>query len=199
MGTSRKKLTSLEAIDKATGEVAAIIETPKGCRNKFDYDEDLELFKLAGLLAAGSVFPYDFGFIPSTRGGDGDPLDLLVLMDESTFTGCYLKVRLVGVIVAEQTEKDGETTRNDRLIAVSSKSQEYATVDSIDDLNSNLVKEIEHFFVSYNAAKGRVFKPLGAHGPDEAMKILKAAMAAYSRRNRSARTNGSTRNNKKTR
>jgi inorganic pyrophosphatase len=181
---ARTRLSRLAPLDTKSGHVHAIIETPKGCRNKYEYDEDLDLFTLAGVLTAGSVFPYDFGFIPSTVGGDGDPLDLLVLMDESTFTGCFLKVRLIGVIEAEQTERDGETTRNDRLIAVSSTSHEYAKVDSITDLNENLVSEIERFFVSYNSAKGKIFKPLGAHGALRAMEILKDAIGRSKSRKR---------------
>src|SRR5690242_7742786 len=107
----------LGAADPQSGDFNVIIETPKGNRNKFKYDEELDLFMLSGVLPAGAVFPFDFGFIPGTRGGDGDPLDVLVLMDEPSFTGCLVRARLIGVIEAEQTE-DGKTARNDRLIAV---------------------------------------------------------------------------------
>src|SRR3984893_11401569 len=85
-------------------ECKAIIETPKGRRNKFDYDPEFEMFTLGGLLPEGLAFPYDFGFIPSTLGDDGDPLDVMVVMDEPAHVGCLLDVRLVGVIEAEQTE-----------------------------------------------------------------------------------------------
>jgi inorganic pyrophosphatase len=100
------------------GDLRVIIETPQGSRNKFDYDAELGLFKLGGVLPAGAVFPFDFGFVPSTTGGDGDPLDVLVLMDEAAFAGCLVEARLIGVIEAKQTERDGKTTRNDRLVAV---------------------------------------------------------------------------------
>ncbi|HEX8201166.1 MAG TPA: inorganic diphosphatase, partial [Isosphaeraceae bacterium] len=93
----------LGAFAVKTGELNVIIETPKGSRNKFDFDEELGLFKLGGVLPAGAVFPYDFGFVPATRGGDGDPLDVLVLMDEPAFVGCLVPARLIGVIEAEQT------------------------------------------------------------------------------------------------
>ena len=75
----------------------AIIETPKGCRNKFDYDPDSGLFMLGGLLPEGMMFPFDFGFIPSTLGGDGDPLDILVLMDAPAHVGCLIEVRIIGI------------------------------------------------------------------------------------------------------
>src|SRR6516162_550853 len=88
----------------------AIIETPKGCRNKFDYDPDSSPFMLGGLLPEGMMFPFDFGFIPSTLGDDGDPLDIMVLMDAPAHVGCLIDVRIIGIIDAEQTE-DGKTEK----------------------------------------------------------------------------------------
>src|SRR5246500_2729015 len=93
----------------------AIIETPKGCRNKFDYDPKSNLFELGGLLPEGMMFPFDFGFIPSTRGEDGDPLDILVLMDSPAHVGCLINVRIIGIITALQIE-DGKKEANDRLL-----------------------------------------------------------------------------------
>ena len=154
-------------------EINVVIETPKGSRSKYNYDHELGLFKLGGVLALGHSFPFDFGFIPNTLGGDGDPLDVLVLMDEPAFAGCLVAARLVGVIEAEQTERDGKTERNDRLIAVSSESHLHKDIKSLDDLNENLVEEIEHFFISYNEAKGKKFKPLGRFDAEKALKLLK--------------------------
>jgi inorganic pyrophosphatase len=82
-----------------------IIETPKGSRNKYAFDPEQKIFKLKTVLPSGMAFPYDFGFLPSTRGDDGDPLDVLVLMDEPAFPGCLLKCRLIGVIEGEQKGK----------------------------------------------------------------------------------------------
>jgi inorganic pyrophosphatase len=155
-------------------DLNVVVETPKGSRNKFDYDEDYGLFALGGVLPAGAIFPYDFGFVPSTRGGDGDPLDVLVLMDEPAFAGCLVAARVVGAIEAEQTE-DGRTTRNDRVIAVAATSRNHADVRSIDDLSDNLLHEIEHFFVSYNDAKGKRFVPRRRSGPDRARRIVEEA------------------------
>src|SRR5438552_8047065 len=115
----------------------AIIETPKGCRNKFDYDPDSGLFVLGGLLPEGMVFPFDFGFIPSTLGDDGDPLDIMVLMDAPAHVGCLIDVRIVGVIEAKQTE-DGETQRNDRLLGVARHSYEHENIQSINDVSQTL-------------------------------------------------------------
>src|SRR4051794_14489933 len=86
----------------------AIIETPKGRRSKFSYDRESGLFQLKFLLPQGMSFPFDFGFIPSTVAGDGDPLDILVIMDEPTHVGCLVEVRVIGVLQASQTQ-DGKT------------------------------------------------------------------------------------------
>src|SRR5256885_13657312 len=109
-----------------------IIETPKGSRNKYSYDLDRGLFKLKKVLPLGNVFPFDFGFVPSTLADDGDPLDVLVLMDAPAFAGCLVTVRLIGVIEARQA-KEGQKVRNDRLIAVSAESHNQQHVRTIKD------------------------------------------------------------------
>ena len=120
--------------DRKKCECCAIIETPKNRRNKFDYDPESNLFKLGGLLPEGMMFPFDFGFIPSTLGEDGDPLDVMVLMDEPAHVGCLLDVRVIGVIEAKQTQ-DGETETNDRLLAVAIHSYQHQNVSSLQQLN----------------------------------------------------------------
>jgi inorganic pyrophosphatase len=160
-------------------ELNVVIETPKGSRNKYNYDEKLGLFKLGGVLPAGASFPFDFGFVPSTLGGDGDPLDVLVLMDEPAFPGCLVRTRLVGVVEAEQTERDGETERNDRLVGVAAKSRLHTRVRTLGSLGPALLEEIEHFFVSYNDIKGKVFNPLGRHGPARALALVEEGVKRF--------------------
>jgi len=166
-------------------ELNVIIETSKGSRNKYDYDEETLLFKLGGVLPSGAVFPFDFGFVPSTIGGDGDPLDVLVLMDEPAFTGCLVRVRALGVIEAEQTERDGLTTRNDRLVGVASESRLLRKVKSLDALGENLLDETEHFFISYNVARGKDFKPLGRFGPTRALRLVEEGLKAFGKTSKS--------------
>jgi inorganic pyrophosphatase len=164
----------MSPFDEESGHVNAIIDTPKGSRNKFEYDEKYSIFKLGGALPLGMVFPFDFGYIPSTKGGDGDPLDILILMDEPAFVGCLVPAKLIGVIEAEQTE-DQQTTRNDRLIAVAAGSRNHSHIRFLGDLNNNLIHEIERFFVSYNETKGKKFEVLGRFGPDRARALIDAA------------------------
>jgi len=84
---------TLPPFDDESGTLNAVVETIAGSRNKFAYDEKLGLFRLKGVLPAGASFPFDFGFVPSTKGEDGDPLDVLVLMDEPAFAGCLVPLR----------------------------------------------------------------------------------------------------------
>jgi inorganic pyrophosphatase len=171
-------MIDLEPLDQKSGHVNAIIDTPKGSRNKFKYDEQIGMFKLGGALPLGAIFPFDFGYIPSTRAGDGDPLDILILIDDPAFVGCLVPAKLIGVIEAEQTENQ-ETVRNDRLIAVAADSRNHSHIRFLGDLNKNLVHEIEQFFVSYNQTKGKKFKILGHFGPDRAHALIDSAVTNF--------------------
>jgi inorganic pyrophosphatase len=156
-------------------DLNVVIETPKGSHHKYAYDPEYGLFVLKGTMPAGASFPFDFGFVPSTLAEDGDPIDVLVLMDAPGAVGCLVPCRLLGVIEAEQTEEDGPE-RNDRLIAVASNSRRHHSIRKLDDLSPDLLEEIEHFFVSYNRIKGKRFEPKGRHGPKRARKLVEQAM-----------------------
>jgi inorganic pyrophosphatase len=161
----------------------AIIETPKNRRNKFDYDPDSNLFRLGGLLPEGMAFPFDFGFVPSTLGEDGDPLDVMVMMDEPAHVGCLLDVRIVGVIEADQSE-DGKTETNDRLLAVAVHSYTHEHITSIDNVSDALLDQVEAFFVSYNKQRGKKFKVKKRGGPKRALAIIQAGVAAFKKKHR---------------
>jgi inorganic pyrophosphatase len=126
-----------------------VIETPKGSRNKYKFDPKLGAFKLSKVLPDGMDFPYDFGFVPSTEGEDGDPIDVLLLMDESAFPGCVIESRLIGVIEGEQ-DQNGKKERNDRLVAVPLQNHRHSDLKDLADLNQTLVKELGQFFVNYH-------------------------------------------------
>ncbi len=158
--------------------VNVIIDTPRGSRNKFKFDEELGCFKLSRILPAGHVFPYDFGSIPGTRGEDGDALDMLVFTEEPAFPGCLITVRLIGVIVASQTEK-GRTISNDRLIGVPLTLVNKPAIRELSELGATRLKQIEHFFISYNAAQNRRFVPLRRLGAKHAERVLNRAIVAH--------------------
>lgn len=160
------------------GLVNIIIDTPKGSRNKFKYDEKTRCFRLSHILPAGACFPYDFGSIPMTLAEDGDALDVLVISEAPSFTGCLITGKLIGTISGEQTE-EGKTVRNDRLLAVPVTPANPALFAHIDNLPEAWVTEIEHFFVSYNQMLGREYKPIGHGGAKEAEAAMTAAGQRY--------------------
>jgi inorganic pyrophosphatase len=158
-----------------------IIETPKGSRNKYAFNEELGHFELRKVLPAGMAFPYDFGFVPSTLADDGDPLDVLVLMDEPAFAGCRLCCRIVGIVEGEQS--DGETTeRNDRVIAIEEQNHSFRFVKTLDDLGKTFVRELEVFFVNYHQLTGEKYRVLAAHGRGTAKRRIDQAIAAAKKR-----------------
>jgi len=157
------------------GLAHAIIETPAGHRNKYKWEPELGLFTLSSTLPAGAVFPFDFGFIPGTTADDGDPVDVLVLMDEPAFTGCLVRVRLLGVIHARQTDAHAEDQSNPRLVAVAEDSRDRGQLRSIEGLDPALLDQIEHFFASYHALDGHSFEATGRDGPDAAERLVREA------------------------
>jgi len=169
--------------DQKKRECKVIIETPKGRRNKFDYDPKYELFQLGGLLPEGLAFPYDFGFIPCTLAEDGDPLDVMVLMDEPAHVGCLLDVRLIGVMEADQTE-NGKSVRNDRLLAAALHSYAHENIKSITDVPKSILNQLEEFFISYNKSRGKKFKITGLHGPKRASAIMEAGITQFKKKDK---------------
>jgi inorganic pyrophosphatase len=163
------KLPTFDEKDKSL--VNVVIETPRGSRNKFAYDDALGVIRLKKVLPPGMDFPYDFGFVPSTKAADGDPLDALLLMDEPAHPGTLMRCRLVGIIEGRQTEGK-KSERNDRLLAVSEYSLQYADIKDAKDLDNKLLKSLEDFFVNYHALDKETFKFLGCKGAKQARKAL---------------------------
>ena len=155
----RRILSQLPAFAEKGPCVRAVIETPKGSPHKYTYDPEYEAFELTKTLPQGMTFPFDFGFIPSTQGDDGDPLDVLVLMDFPAITGCVVKSRLIGCMQAEQKEKGKKVMRNDRFIAVADDARGLSDVRALSDLRPGLMKEIKAFFIQYNKLAGKEFTP----------------------------------------
>ena len=175
------KLSDLPTVDRESKCIAVVVETPKGTRTKLAYDPEREAFVVKKVLPEGLSFPFDYGFIPSTLGDDGDPLDVLVLMDEPVGTGAVVPSRLIGIIEATQQEKNEKPEENARLVAVSEACRLFAEVKRLADLPESVVTQIEHFFVSYNKEDGKVFTPTGRHGPKRAMANLDTGRRKYRR------------------
>lgn len=134
-----------------------IIETPKGSRQKYAFDKESRLFRLKKVLAPGLVFPFDFGFIPGTKGEDGDPYDIMVLSEYQGFPGCIMDVRIVGCLQANQTVGD-KTYPNDRYIGILEQSSDYERITSLEELPDQLIDSIKLFFSTYLQAEGKSIK-----------------------------------------
>lgn len=166
------RLKSFDADDKRLLRV--VIETPKGSRNKFAFDPDDRIFELKKVLPTGMTSPYDFGFVPNTEADDGDPIDVLVLMDEPAFPGCVLACRPIGVIEGEQRDKKNRE-RNDRIIAIEKDAHSWADIKTIGDLGKEFCRELEEFFVNYHKLSAEKYRVLGVKGPDQARRLVKSA------------------------
>ena len=164
-------------LDDKTFACQAIVETPKGRRGKYDYDPKTRVFRLKTMLPDGMSFPLDFGFIPSTLADDGDPTDLMILVDEPSPVGALLDVRLIGVIEAEEDEH-GKTERNDRLLAVAAVSHLYADVKQASDLNDAFIDNLVQFWTNKDRLEGKAFRCLGVKGPKEAVTLVKKTAKA---------------------
>jgi inorganic pyrophosphatase len=164
------------AFDKEKGYWRVVIESPRGSRNKYKYDEELGVMVLSTVLPQGMSFPYDFGFLPQTLGDDGDPLDVLLLMDEPAFAGCIVPSRLVGVIEAKQTEKGKKPEKNDRLVAVGVNSRIYRNCQKLQDLSDEHLHEIQQFFIAYNRIRDKKFQVIQLGGIKKAEKLARMGM-----------------------
>jgi len=157
------------------GFLRVVIETPKGSRNKFAFNPHEHIFELKKVLPAGMTFPYDFGFVPSTKADDGDPVDVLVLMDEPAFPGCVLKCRPIGLIEGEQGNQK-KKERNDRIVAIQCDAHSWADIHRIDDLGKQFTRELEEFFVDYHRLSGEPYRLLGIKGPKQAWEEINSKM-----------------------
>ncbi|HLY06294.1 MAG TPA: inorganic diphosphatase [Rhizomicrobium sp.] len=172
-------LIKIPAFDRKGDCCHAVIETPKGSHHKFDYDPDLACFQLKKTLPEGMSFPLDFGFVPSTLADDGDPVDILVVLDFPAAMGALVKVRLIAGIEAEQREKNGKWERNDRLIAVADHSRTLADVKALDDLGPGSLDQLIAFFEQYNKLEDKEFRCVGTSTPKGARALVEKGIKAF--------------------
>lgn len=170
-----RSLIELPVRDHATDDVTVVVETPKGSHNKYKYDPDCRALRLSAVLAEGLSFPYDFGFVPSTVGDDGDPLDVLLFLDHGVPPGTVATARLIGVLeVRQRAEGEKKWKRNDRFFAVATHAHAHQHLQSLADLRPHLLDEVEAFFVHYASLNGKTLEVLGRKGPRRAERLLKA-------------------------
>lgn len=150
-----------------------VVETPRGSRAKLAFDPKLHVFTLSKPLLAGLTYPYDWGFIPSTKAADGDPLDVLVIHDASTYPGLVLTCTPIGILEVVQ-RKNGKKERNDRIFAVPDRSPFEGDLRDVRDLPKRAVEELEKFFQATDALEPKDLQFLGWRGPAQAVKAIKS-------------------------
>lgn len=151
-----------------------IVEIPKNCANKYEYDGKLGVFRLDRPLYSPLHYPGDYGFVPGTLADDGDPLDVLTLMSEPSFTGCMIEVRPLGVLrLVDSADQD------QKIVAVPKSSPRYEQIHTIDQVWPHLRREIEHFFTIYKELEGKETHIEGWLGPIDARKLILESRQAY--------------------
>ncbi|GBC98872.1 Inorganic pyrophosphatase [bacterium HR17] len=159
---------SLPIGDKAPHQFHAVVEVPKGSQNKYEYDKRLNIFKLNRTLYSPVHYPGDYGFIPSTLADDGDPLDVLVLVDEPSFPGCVLVARPIGLLdMVDEGEPD------EKVLAVPVNNPRYDTVQAYGDILPHMLREIEHFFRIYKELEGKTVVTNGWRDATAAMETIR--------------------------
>lgn len=155
-------------------DLVAVVEIPRGSRNKYEMDEQTGEIFLDRMLFTATRYPADYGFIADTAAEDGDPLDVLVLVQEPTFPGCRIRIRAVGVFLMEDT---GDPDH--KVIAVPAGDPRWESVADIDDLDVHLRRELEHFFQVYKELEDKKTAALGWIGAEEAKTIIAKSKAAF--------------------
>ncbi len=162
--------------DRAPAEVNAVIEIPRGDKNKYEYDKQLNVFRLDRNLYSPVHYPGDYGFIPSTLSRDGDPLDVLVLVDAPSFTGCLMTVRPIGMLEMIDQGKEDE-----KILAVGTNNPIFENIEDYDQLYPHLLLEIEHFFTVYKELEAKSTKILGWQNSERARAVVKDSHDRYSK------------------
>ena len=175
-------LANLPSFDKS-GHIHVVVESPRGSTAKFKYDADLDAVSLSRPLVDGVTYPHDWGFVPSTRAADGDPLDALVLWECSSYPGVVLACRAVAVLTVEQNSKQrpGQRERNDRLLVVPHAAEKWASLKDVDDLSSRKKQELEAFFTAVVALERKDLTFLGWQSASRALELVRTSAAALQR------------------
>ena len=156
--------------------VTAVIEIARGSRNKYELDKETGLMKLDRVLYSAVHYPGDYGFIPRTLFEDGDPLDILVRINEPTFPGCMIEVRPIGVLkMLDKGEPD------DKVLAVPVNDPFHSEYFDIADIPQHFLKEVEHFFHIYKDLEGKRVQILGWEKSDVAMQVIVESIDRYDR------------------
>ncbi len=155
------------------GAFHVIVESPRGSTVKLKYDPALRAFTLSRPLTRGLCYPFDWGFIPSTQGPDGDPLDAMVYWDDASWPGVVLPCRALGVLQVDQKQRGGGRERNDRILAVPITPSRVGHLTDLHQLPRREREELEHFFLAAVHFEDKDARILGWEGPEGAERMLR--------------------------
>jgi len=155
-------------MDEPYTTIDAVVETPKGSRNKYEFDPESGAIRLDRVLYSSIHYPGDYGFIPGTTSGDGDPLDVLILVEEPTFPGCRVRIRPIGVLLL----RDG-TDEDEKILGVPTADPRFAEIIDLIQVPHHLLAEVENFFETYKALEEKTTATGGWKGAAEAREVLK--------------------------
>jgi inorganic pyrophosphatase len=147
-----------------------LVEIPKGSRNKYEYDHDMDVIKLDRFLFSSMVYPTDYGFIPDTLGQDEDPLDAMVLVSEPTFPGCVIDVKAIALFRMED-----DKGIDDKVLCVPLTDPAWNTLETLDDVPDALRDEIAHFFSVYKDLEQKKVTVDGWYSREDALEEIEAA------------------------
>jgi len=167
----------LKAGPRPPDELYAIIEIPKGSRNKYEFSKELGYIKLDRVLYSSLHYPGDYGLIPHTHYDDGDPLDILVMINEPTFPGCVIQARPIGLFrMLDRGLSD------DKVLAVPINDPIFADYHDIADIPQHFLAEVAHFFEVYKDLEGVRTKPIGWEPATVAKERIMHAIQLYDER-----------------
>ncbi|SKA12321.1 inorganic pyrophosphatase [Enhydrobacter aerosaccus] len=178
---SQARLLFLPACKSGSDEVNVVVETSRGSPHKYKYDPAVNALRLSSVLGEGMVFPYDFGFVPSTLGADGDPLDVLLMLDHAASSGIIASARLIGVLEIRQRTATEGWKRNDRFLAVGTQSRTLRDLKDLAELPGRELEELEAFFTRYAGLNGKELEVLERKGPRRAHRLLKVGEKLFDR------------------
>ncbi|MBV8964032.1 MAG: inorganic diphosphatase [Hyphomicrobiales bacterium] len=162
------------------GDVHVVVETPRGSRAKFAYDPKLKAFTFTKALLTGLTYPHDWGFVPSTKADDGDPIDIMVIHEAATFAGLVVTCRVIGILQIEQ-KSNGNSERNDRLFGVPRRSHSEGALRDVRDLSRPVQQELEKFFIATDELENKKLEILGWKGPKAGLQAIEDARKAFTK------------------
>lgn len=154
--------------------INAVVEIPKGARNKYEYDVHLGVFRLDRVLYSSMHYPEAYGFVPSTLWDDGDPLDILIFIDQPLFTGVVVEVKPIGILRMED-----EKGPDDKLLSVAVNDPTYRNISDVSEVPNHLLVEIEHFFTSYKLLENKHVRSFGWDNAAVAIEAVKHGFELY--------------------